>query len=290
MPRLTANGMIPRILPSNFLHFCLQAVVFQRRAVVSPSRNAPDIRSGKPYGTSDTDPSGRRPESARLAGELQVIFARMRACLALGAILATATPARAQHVELQAFEVTPFLGVRFGGTFDIQTDEPSQAEATLKDAASYGLSAGVRFDDLSLIEFRWTQSTSALRFDARLRPPGASLGDVTLHQFHADFTREVVIREVKGLRSFLTGSVGATHLAAANDGFTRFSFGLGAGLKQFLGSKLAIRAEAHWLPIWIEPEVGTFACGTVGVGGCLVVLTGRLTQQFELSIGPVVRF
>jgi hypothetical protein len=219
------------------------------------------------------------------------MFSRgITACLTLPAILAVATPARAQYVELQAFEVTPFLGVRFGGSFDIQTDEHSQTQAALKDAASYGLSAGVRFDDLSLIEFRWTQSTSALRFDAPFRPPGASLGNVTLNQFHADFTREFVIREVKGLRSFLTGSVGATHVAAAHDGFTRFSFGFGAGLKQFLGSRVAIRAEAKWLPILIDPEVGAWACGTVGVGGCLVVLTGSLTQQFELSVGPVVRF
>jgi len=111
-----------------------------------------------------------------------------------------------------------------------------------------------------------------------------------LNQFHADFTREFIVPEVKGLRSFLTGSVGATHIAAAHDGFTRFSFGFGAGLKQFLGSKLAMRAEADWLPILIEPEVGAWACGTLGLGGCVVILNGRLTQQFQLSIGPTVRF
>jgi hypothetical protein len=111
-----------------------------------------------------------------------------------------------------------------------------------------------------------------------------------LNQFHADFTREFPLREVKGLRAFLTGSAGATHIGAVNDAFTRFSFGFGAGLKQFLGSRVAIRGEAHWLPIVIDPEVGAWACGTVGAGGCLVVLNGRLTQQFELSVGPVVRF
>jgi hypothetical protein len=166
----------------------------------------------------------------------------------------------------------------------------SQIRATLKDASSRGLAAGVRFDDFSLIEFRWTRSTSTLRVDAPSGLSGASLGDVTLNEFHADFTREFVIPEVKGLRSLLSGSVGASHVAAAHDGFTRFSFGFGAGLKQFLGSRLAIHAEAKWLPILIDPEVRAFACGTGGVGGCLVVLTGSLTQQFELSIGPVVRF
>ena len=172
----------------------------------------------------------------------------------------------------------------------MRAEQPPQTQASWNDASSHGLSAGVRFDDFSLIEFRWTRSTSTLRFDAPLGLLGASLGDVTLNQFHADFTREFVIPEVKGLRSFLTGSVGVTHVGAADDGFTRFSFGFGAGLKQVLASRFAIRADAKWLPILIDPEVGAWACGTVGFGGCLVVLTGPLTQQFELSIGPVVRF
>ena len=211
-------------------------------------------------------------------------------CLTLAAILAGAAPARAQYVEIQSFELTPFIGARLGGTFDIQPDGAAQIEATLKDATSYGFSAGVRFDDFSLVEFRWTQSASTLRFDAPFAFLGASVGDVELNQFHADFTREFVIPEVKGLRSFLTGSVGATHIGSTSDGFTRFSFGLGAGLKQFVGSRFAIRAEASWLPILVDPEVSTFACGTGPIGGCLVVLNGRLTQQFEVSVGPVVRF
>ena len=210
--------------------------------------------------------------------------------LTLVAILAAGAPARAQYVEIQSFEVTPYIGARLGGTFDIQPDGPVQVDARLTDAASYGLSAGVRFDDLSLVEFRWTRWTSTLRFGAPFAFLGASVGDVTLNQFHADFTREWVIPEVKGLRSFLTGSLGLTHLAAAQDGFTRFSFGFGAGLKQFLGSRLAIRAEAQWLPILVEPSVSGFACGTIQFGGCLLVLNGELVQQFQVSIGPVVRF
>ena len=211
-------------------------------------------------------------------------------CLTLQALLALATPARAQYVEIESFEVTPVIGIRFGGTWDVGAAQPPQTQATWKDASSYGLSAGVRFDEFSLVEFRWTRSTSTLRFDAPFAQLGASLGDVTLNQFHADFTREWVIPEVKGLRSFLTGSVGATYVSSANDSFTRFSFGFGAGLKQFMGSRFALRAEAKWLPILIDPKVGPWACGTVGIGGCVVTVTGPLAQQFEISVGPVVRF
>jgi opacity protein-like surface antigen len=218
-----------------------------------------------------------------------VVSAGIAACLAFAALLAVPATAHAQYVELQGFEVTPFVGGRFGGTFDVETDQHAQTQVSLKDASSYGVAAGFRFDDYSLIEFRWTRSQSELQF-AQAPPAGAAPSDVTLNQFHADFTREFVIPEVKGLRGFLTGSVGATHIAAANDGFTRFSFGFSAGLKQFLTSRLAIRAEASWLPIVIDPSVSSFACGTIGAGGCLVVLNGRLTQQFEVSAGPVIRF
>ena len=214
----------------------------------------------------------------------------MVVCLTLVAILAGAAPARAQYVEIQSFEVTPFIGARMGGTFQVQPDGAVPIEATLTDATSFGFSAGVRFDDFSLVEFRWTQATSTLRFGAPFAFLGASLGDVTLNQFHADFTREFVTPAVKGLRSFLTASLGLTHLGASQEDFTRFSFGFGGGLKQFLGSRLAIRAEAQWLPILVEPSVEGFACGTIQFGGCLVLLNGELVQQFQLSIGPVVRF
>ena len=216
-------------------------------------------------------------------------FRRISCCLIV-AVLAAAAPARAQYVQIQSFEVAPIIGARLGGTFDIQPEGSAPLEAAWKDATSYGFSAGVRFDDFSLIEFRWTRATSTLRFGPPLGALGTALGEVTLNQFHADFTREFVVREVKGLRTFLTGSLGATHLGAAQDGFTRFSFGFGAGLKQFLGSRLAIRAEAEWLPILVEPSVSGFACGTIQFGGCLVVLNGELVQQFHFSIGPVIRF
>ena len=90
------------------------------------------------------------------------------ACLTLQALLALAAPAGAQYVQIESVEVTPFVGIRFGGTFDVRAEQPPQTQAAWKDASSYGLSAGVRFDEFSLIEFRWTRSTSTLRFDAPL--------------------------------------------------------------------------------------------------------------------------
>jgi len=94
-------------------------------------------------------------------------------CLTLLAIVGAAAPARAQYVEIQSFEVTPFIGARLGGTFATQADATAPVQATLEDAASYGFSAGVRFDDFSLIEVRWTRATSTFpwAFSTRLSKP-----------------------------------------------------------------------------------------------------------------------
>ena len=208
--------------------------------------------------------------------------------LILASVL-TGAPAYAQSLEIQSLEVTPFIGGRFGGTFDVQPEGAAEARASLKDSVSYGVSAGFRYDDFSVIEFRWTRASSGLRLDTggSVNPLAAPIADVTLNQFHGDFTREFPLEEVNALRPFIMASVGATHLGASSNGFTRFSFGLGTGLKVSVNSKLGIRVEARWLPIWIQPEVSAFACG---FGGCIAVLSGRITQQFEVTAGPVFRF
>jgi hypothetical protein len=205
------------------------------------------------------------------------------------ASLLTGAPAYAQSLDIQGLEVTPCIGGRFGGTFDVQPEGAAEARASLGDTVSYGVSAGVRFDDFSLIEFRWTRASSGLRLDTgvSVNPLAAPIADVTLNQFHGDFTREFPLEEVNALRPFLMASLGATHLGTSSNGFTRFSFGLGTGLKVSVNSKLGIRVEARWLPIWIQPEVSAFACG---FGGCIAVLSGRITQQFEVTAGPVFRF
>ncbi len=209
--------------------------------------------------------------------------------LAVASAFSGAAPARAQSVEIQGLEVTPFIGGRFGGTFDVQPDGAVETRASLGDSVSYGVSAGVRFDDFSLIEFRWTRASSVLRLErgVNVNPLATPIADVTLNQFHGDFTREFAIDEVTAIRPFVMASVGATHLGTSSNGFTRFSFGLGTGLKMAINSKLGIRLEARWLPIWVQPEVSGFACG---FGGCIAVLSGRLTQQFEVTAGPVFRF
>jgi hypothetical protein len=190
-------------------------------------------------------------------------------------------------VLAQRFDVTPLVSYRFGGTFDINPDgQQSAGQAKLQDSAAYGIAAGFRFDEESLVEFRWTRQRTDLDFDALTTIPSGLQQKAMLDQFHGDFTREYIMEDYKWARPFVIGSVGATRVALSSASFTRFSFGLGAGVKFFPHPRLGLRIQAEWLPIWVNPEIKGFACG----GGCVVALGGRLASQGEVSIGPVFRF
>jgi hypothetical protein len=67
------------------------------------------------------------------------------------------------------------------------------------------------------------------------RPFWSSEEKVVLDQFHGDFTHEYIPEEeLRWARPFVMGSAGAIQVAGrANDSFTRFSFGLGGGIKVY---------------------------------------------------------
>ena len=156
----------------------------------------------------------RRPILLPSIGVLLVRRWMILMLLAVASASSGAAPASAQGVEIQGLEVTPFIGGRFGGTFDVQPEGAVEARASLGDSVSYGVSAGVRFDDFSLIEFRWTRASSSLRLETgvNVNPLATPIADVTLNQFHGDFTREFPLDEVNAIRPFVMASVGATHL------------------------------------------------------------------------------
>jgi len=184
-------------------------------------------------------------------------------------------------------DITPQFGYRTSMTV---TAEPEVEGATAKvvfDAnPAYGVGFGVRFYDTNVVEFRWSRQDTQVRITGVASPP--SRQHVNLDQYHIEFTHEYVPREwPKWARPYIMGSLGATHISstATSVSFTRFSFGLGGGIKAFPSPHLGLKVQAQWLPMWINPEVKAF-CSV----GCVVHINGQLASQFEFGLGPVVRF
>jgi hypothetical protein len=207
-------------------------------------------------------------------------------------LLANAASAHGQH-----FDVTPLVGIRTGGSVDLQQEgQAPQARANLGDSVTFGVAAGVRFfsedgcEDCSVIEFRWMRQNTNLAFKEATPVPTPLVGfgrvPVTLDHYLGDFTYEWDIPDVKTVRPFVLGSVGAAHLSTPASGSTRFTFGLGAGVKVFPQRHWGVRLQVEYLPMLMHAEVQRVIC----VSGCVVALGGGLMNQFEFSLGPVFRF
>ena len=204
--------------------------------------------------------------------------------LVISPILAAQEPNQPRYPR---FDLTPLLGYRTGMSFPIQPHVQGTNPRMVFDAGpSYGFAFGVRIHEDEVIEFRWARQDS----HTHLEDVGgitSSPQTVTLDQFHGDFTKEFFLAEWPSwARPYVMGSAGATHVAgSANTHFTRFSFGIGGGVKFFVGQHLGFRIQAEWLPVLLNPE-GTAICGA----GCVVHIGGALASQGEATIGPILRF
>jgi len=198
--------------------------------------------------------------------------------------LAAQTAGEQTPLRLLRLDLTPLVGYRTSITFPIGTFE-QQTNLLLDARPSYGLAVGGRLNELDLIEFRWARQDSDVHVEGGVPPSSAK---VVLDQFHGDFTHEYILDDWPiWARPFVMGSVGATHVSdGGNSSFTRFSFGLGGGIKVYFARHLGFRMQAEWLPIVVNPEVNSFVCG----GGCIVHLSATAVSQGEIVAGPLFRF
>ena len=178
-------------------------------------------------------------------------------------------------------DVTPLIGYRTSMTFSAVQNGVATSGIHLDARPSYGFGVGVRLDEEDLVEFRWARQETHIHL-------AGSSERVILNQFQGDFTHEYILEDWPAwARPFVIGSVGATHLGAGpNSSFTRFSFGLGGGIKVYFDRHMGLRMQAEWLPLVINPEVSSLVCG----GGCVVRLSATLVSQGEIAVGPIFRF
>ncbi len=212
----------------------------------------------------------------------------MIAALGVSLLLIPAALAAQESTEtsFRRIDVTPLFGYRTPVSFSIEPAvQGTHPRVVFDGGPSYGLAFGVRFHDGDAIELRWARQESHSHLEDV--SVFSSAQRATLDQYHGDFTHEYVVDGWPNwAKPFVIGSVGATRVSSsANTNFTRFSFGIGGGVKLFAGKHLGFRAQAEWLPIVLDPHATVF-CG----GGCIVHIGGTLGSQGEVTVGPLLRF
>jgi len=163
--------------------------------------------------------------------------------------------------------------------------EGAPGRVSFESTPSFGVGAGVRYNDEDVVEFRWARQNTYMRVTGG---PVPFRERVTLDQFHLDCSHEYFVQGWPDwARPFVIGSVGVTHVSstAGSASFTRFSFGIGGGIKAFPSPHVGFKMQAQWLPLWINPEVTAF-CSL----GCVLHIHGQLASQGEVTFGPVFRF
>jgi len=193
------------------------------------------------------------------------------------------------------FDFSALGGYRTSVTFTGPTETDAVTPHTVTDVVtprvvidpspSYGVAFGARINEEDLIELRWSRMNTYMRLEQNFLTTFQQ--KVIVDQYHGDFTHEYILDNWPArVRPYIMASVGATHISGSvTRNVTRFSLGIGAGVKVFANRHVGFRVQGEWLPIVVDPEVGLI-CG----GGCIIHIRTQVASQGEFAVGPLFRF
>lgn len=181
------------------------------------------------------------------------------------------------------FEITPFIGYRAGGDFDV---EGSDEGADLDDHTAYGLALNLRLDEVSQYELFFARQPTRFKADS---PVGGL--DVDVDYLHIGGTLES--EEPRRFTPYLAGGLGITRISpddAAADDETRFSISLAGGVRVPVTARFGVRLEARGYLTFIDTDSAVF-CASGSFGGvCSIRASGSTFFQYEALAGATFTF
>jgi opacity protein-like surface antigen len=199
---------------------------------------------------------------------------RRTAPAAIMIMLALSAPAWAQSWELSGLAAyTP------SAALDQQAPELNAVD--IRGGFTWGVQGAHSFTPHWGAELLWTQQSSALQIGTDAGT--ADLFTMTVRQLHGN-----VFHNFRGvdarLRPFVFGGLGATFFSADDlESETKFSFGLGGGVKYFPWKAIGLRGHVRYNPTMLNDEDAADFCDPFGF------CQGSL-HQIEIAGGAVVRF
>jgi hypothetical protein len=188
--------------------------------------------------------------------------------------LAFTTPAGAQSWEASGLaDYTPSV------TLDRQAPELSDLD--IRGGFTWGVQGGRLFTPHWGAEAVWMQQASALETETGAGT--ADLFEMTVRQLHGHVLYHFGSADAR-LRPFVFGGLGATFFSADDlESETKFSLGIGGGIKYFRWNAVGVRAHVRYKPTMLNDEDSTNFCDPFGF--CQNAL-----RQIEFAAGGVVRF
>ena len=207
-----------------------------------------------------------------------------RFCVIAALLCCGVSPARAQQ-DPAAFELTPFGGYRFGGTFEIE-DSPESYD--IQDSSSYG----VILNFPHRANTRWEILYSRQSTEAEFSDPASSnaLLDIDSQILEIGGTYQF---EGDTVLPYLAATIGGTHVKASANGSesdTFWSGSLGLGILVAPNARVGLRLEARGHFTFTNSSTSLLCVVSPDENACAIQVTGDVLSQFETFAGVVVRF
>jgi opacity protein-like surface antigen len=181
------------------------------------------------------------------------------------------------------FEITPFVGYRLGGDFDVTNSSQS---ADLDDHGSFALALAVRRDESSQYELIYTREETTFEKTSPLGPL-----DVNVEYLHVGGTLEASVDSDFPLEPYIVGGLGVTRFELQSVGDdSRFSVSLGGGFRVPVSPRFSFRFEARGYLTFVDTKSSIF-CASGRFGGvCSIRAKGSTFTQFDLMAGAAFAF
>jgi len=215
------------------------------------------------------------------------------AVAALVSILAAA-PAAAQMDGRSAdgeqapsmFEVVGFGSAVLGGHFrDYTVAGGTGSSVNLADHGAFAIAADVRADYASQYELFYSREATAMSSSVGFPPTG-----VTVEYLHVGGT--YLIDDTARVMPYVVGGLGVTRLTPGEQGNTdtRFSAGLGVGLRWPVSPHFAVRFEGRGFLTLVNPDAAVFCRSDQSGLLCRLRGSGQTFVQGQFLLGAAFQF
>ena len=199
-----------------------------------------------------------------------------RSWFCLIAVLGLSAAPAAQAVD---FEITPYLGYRFGGQFE---DPATQKNVDIDPDMSYGVAFDVVYAPDKAIQVFYGRQASQIE---------NSNIDMTVEYIHIGGVATFPMETHTDFVPYAVGTIGATRFSPSGDfdDETKFSASLGGGWQYFFSPNLGLRFEGRGYVTVLSSDTDLF-CVSNGGATCLLRSTGSVVWQIEASAGFTFKF
>lgn len=147
--------------------------------------------------------------------------------------------------QVPRFEITPTLGYRFNGDFDVSGDDIFDRNAEIEESEYLGLVVDIPFNENWQLELLANRQSSSFIIDEGLFTPVEELGDVDLSYYHIGLLYQWGLGQVNPFFTFSGGIARIDPDFPELDTENRFSASIAGGVKILFSRNVGLRLEGR---------------------------------------------